>query len=72
MPVTPTTHTGLAGGAAGGAGQPFIAVQVGHPHLDVASATTPEYMVRQWPEDPRPCVVIWASTHHPQAQETPR
>jgi hypothetical protein len=44
--VTPTTLTRAAGAAAVGAGLIFIGVQIGHPHLDAASITTSEVVVR--------------------------
>lgn len=46
MTITTTTLTRTAGVAAVLAGLLFITVQIGHPHLDVAFATTSEYLVR--------------------------
>ncbi len=46
MTVTTTTLTRAAGVAAAAAGALFVAVQLNHPHLDVASITTAEVVVR--------------------------
>ena len=46
MSLDHTTLTRGAAGAAVGAGVVFIGVQLGHPHLDVASVTTTEVVVR--------------------------
>jgi len=46
MTVTTTRLTQAAGVAAAAAGALFIGIQLGHPHLDVASITTTEVMVR--------------------------
>lgn len=46
MTITTTTLTRTAGVAAVLAGVLFITVQIGHPHLDFAFATTSEYVVR--------------------------
>lgn len=46
MNVTATTLTRAAGLAAAAAGVLFIGVQVGHPHLDAASVTSTEAVVR--------------------------
>jgi len=45
--ITTTTLTRAAAVAAVGGGLLFLGVQIGHPHLDAAFATTPEYVVRQ-------------------------
>lgn len=47
MTVTTTTLTRAAGLAAVTAGVLFSAVQIGHPHLDAAFASTTEYAVRE-------------------------
>ncbi|WP_214404085.1 hypothetical protein [Pseudonocardia lacus] len=47
MTVTTTTLTRASALAAAAAGVLFIAVQIGHPHLDAAFATTTEYALRQ-------------------------
>jgi hypothetical protein len=47
MTITSTTLTRAAGVAAAAAGLLFIAVQVNHPHLDVAFVTTSEWKIRQ-------------------------
>lgn len=47
MTITPTTLTRAAGVAAAAAGLLFIGVQINHPHLDAAFATTTEYTVRE-------------------------
>ncbi|MHA6782034.1 hypothetical protein ACVGOW_13750 [Pseudonocardia saturnea] len=47
MTMTTTTLTRAAGLAAVAAGVLFGAVQIGHPHLDAAFATTTEYAVRE-------------------------
>jgi hypothetical protein len=47
MTITTTTLTRAAGLAAIAAGVLFSAVQIGHPHLDAAFATTTEYAVRE-------------------------
>ena len=46
MSLDHTTLTRGAAGAAVGAGLVFIGVQLGHPHLDAASVTTTEVVVR--------------------------
>jgi hypothetical protein len=46
MPITPITITRCAAAAAVTAGVIFIAVQVGHPHLDAATITTTEMAIR--------------------------
>ena len=46
MTITPTTLTRAAGGAAVAAGLIFIGVQINHPHLDIASITTTEVVLR--------------------------
>lgn len=46
MTVTTTSLTRAAGAAAMAAGLIFIGVQIGHPHLDIASITTTELAVR--------------------------
>ena len=46
MTVTTTSLTRAAGAAAVAAGLIFIGVQIGHPHLDIASITTTELAVR--------------------------
>jgi hypothetical protein len=47
MTITTTGLTRAAGVAAAAAGLLFIAVQINHPHLDVAFITTTEWTVRQ-------------------------
>ncbi|MEP6648532.1 MAG: hypothetical protein ABJA74_01270 [Lapillicoccus sp.] len=47
MSITSTTLTRAAGVAAAVAGLLFIGVQINHPHLDAAFATTTEYAVRE-------------------------
>jgi hypothetical protein len=47
MTITTTTLTRAAGLAGAAAGLLFVAVQIGHPHLDAAFATTGEYALRQ-------------------------
>jgi hypothetical protein len=46
MTVTTTSLARTAGAAAIAAGAIFVGVQINHPHLDVASITTTEVMVR--------------------------
>jgi hypothetical protein len=46
MSITATTLTRVTGAAAVAAGVLFIGVQIGHPHLDVASVDTTEMLVR--------------------------
>lgn len=46
MTITPAILTRGAAAAAVGAGLLFIGVQIGHPHLDAASITTTEVVVR--------------------------
>jgi hypothetical protein len=46
MTITPTSLTRAAGVAAAAAGAIFIGVNIGHPHLDAASVTTTEVIVR--------------------------
>ncbi len=46
MRITPNTLTRLAAVAAVAAGLIFVAVQVGHPHLDAETITTTEMVVR--------------------------
>ncbi len=46
MTITASTLTRAAGIAAVAAGAIFIGVQIGHPHLDAASISTPEMAVR--------------------------
>jgi hypothetical protein len=46
MTVTTTSLTRAVGAAAVAAGLIFIGVQIGHPHLDIASITTTELAVR--------------------------
>ncbi len=46
MSITPTTLLRGAAVAAIGAGALFVAVQIGHPHLDAESITTTEVVVR--------------------------
>src|SRR5919112_4627257 len=46
MTITPTALTRSAGVAAILAGVTFIGVQIGHPHLDVTSVGTTEWVVR--------------------------
>ncbi|MEI8409061.1 MULTISPECIES: hypothetical protein [unclassified Kribbella] len=46
MTITPTTLTRAAGASAVAAGLIFIGVQIGHPHVDVASITTTEVVLR--------------------------
>jgi len=46
MTITPTTLTRAAGAAAVAAGLIFIGVQINHPHLDIASITTTEVVLR--------------------------
>jgi hypothetical protein len=46
MTITPTSLTRAAGAAAIAAGAIFIGVNIGHPHMDAASVTTTELMVR--------------------------
>jgi hypothetical protein len=46
MTITPTTLTRAAAVAAVAAGLIFIGVQINHPHSDVTSVTTTEWMVR--------------------------
>jgi hypothetical protein len=47
MTVTTTTLTRAAGVSAVAGGLLFLAVQINHPHLDPAFATTPEFAIRQ-------------------------
>jgi hypothetical protein len=47
MPITPALLTRTAGIAAIASGALFIAVQIGHPTLDAAFATTTEYIFRE-------------------------
>ena len=47
MTVTTTALTRAAGLSAVAAGLLFIGVQINHPHMDVAFATTTEYAVRE-------------------------
>lgn len=47
MPITTTTLTRAAGLSAVAGGLLFVGVQIGHPHVDVAFATTGEFVVRQ-------------------------
>jgi len=47
MTITTTTLTRAAGISAVAGGLLFLGVQIGHPHLDAAFATTPEFLVRQ-------------------------
>lgn len=47
MSITTTKIARAAGLCAVAAGLLFLAVQVNHPHLDAAFATTPEYLLRQ-------------------------
>jgi len=47
MTITTTTLTRAAGVSAVAGGLLFLGVQIGHPHLDAAFATTPEFLVRQ-------------------------
>ncbi len=47
MTITPRILTRAAGLSAVVAGLLFIGVQIGHPHLDAAVATTTEYAVRE-------------------------
>jgi hypothetical protein len=47
MSITTTKLTRWAGLSAAAAGLLFIGVQINHPHLDAAFATTTEYTVRQ-------------------------
>jgi hypothetical protein len=47
MPITPTTLTRAAGVSAVAGGLLFLAVQINHPHLDPAFATTTEFAIRQ-------------------------
>ncbi len=47
MTITPTSLTRAAGLAAVAGGLIYIAVQIKHPHLDAAFATTTEYAVRE-------------------------
>ena len=44
MSISPTTLTRYAGVAAMAAGALFIGVQINHPHLDVTSVTTTEWL----------------------------
>jgi hypothetical protein len=46
MTITPTTLIKAAGAAAVAAGVIFIGVQINHPHADVATVTTTEWVVR--------------------------
>jgi hypothetical protein len=46
MTVTPTSLTRAAGVAAAAAGAIFIAVQIGHPQLDLTSITTTDVLIR--------------------------
>jgi hypothetical protein len=46
MTITSTTLTQAAGAAAATAGALFVGINIGHPHLDVASITTTEVVVR--------------------------
>ncbi|MDP1876967.1 MAG: hypothetical protein Q8M17_05365 [Actinomycetota bacterium] len=48
MSITPTALTRTAGIAAIASGALFVAVQIGHPTLDAAFATTTEYFVREY------------------------
>src|SRR5215212_9858965 len=47
MTITTTTLTRAAGISAVAGGLLFLGVQIGHPHLDAAFATTPEFLLRQ-------------------------
>jgi hypothetical protein len=47
MTITTTGLTRAAGVSAVAGGLLFLGVQIGHPHLDAAFATTPEYVIRQ-------------------------
>ena len=47
MPVTSTTLTRTAGACAAAAGAIFIAVQIGHPPVDVAHIGTTDMLVRE-------------------------
>jgi hypothetical protein len=47
MTITTTTLTRAAGLSAVAGGVLFLGVQIGHPHLDAAFATTPEFVIRQ-------------------------
>jgi hypothetical protein len=47
MSITTTTLTRAAGVSAVAGGLLFLGVQIGHPHLDAAFATTPEFVIRQ-------------------------
>jgi hypothetical protein len=47
MPITTTGLTRAAGVSAVAGGLLFLGVQIGHPHLDAAFATTPEFVIRQ-------------------------
>lgn len=47
MTITTSTLTRAAGLAAVAAGVLFSAVQIGHPHLDAAYATTTDYAIRE-------------------------
>ncbi len=48
MTIQPTTLTRVSGAAAAVAGLIFIGVQVNHPHLDIASITTTEVVIRNF------------------------
>jgi hypothetical protein len=47
MPITTTTLTRAAAASGVAGGLLFLAVQIGHPHLDATFATTTEFAVRQ-------------------------
>jgi hypothetical protein len=47
MTITTTSLTRAAGLSAVAGGLLFLGVQIGHPHLDAAFATTPEFVIRQ-------------------------
>jgi hypothetical protein len=47
MTITTTGLTRAAGVSAVAGGLLFLGVQIGHPHLDAAFATTPEFVIRQ-------------------------
>jgi len=47
MTITTTTLTRAAGISAVAGGLLFLGVQIAHPHLDAAFATTPEFLLRQ-------------------------
>jgi hypothetical protein len=47
MTITTSTLTRAAGVSAVAGGLLFLGVQIGHPHLDAAFASTPEFVIRQ-------------------------